>query len=188
MQGIEHFQQLPEESNLLPSRLLGIGLAKTLPAGFTIRVDVQDICLGLRYQIPGHCEVTLQPRGAFSHLVDLALPFILDMARRLGSSEWVEHVVVFSTERKEQGVVVIKTRTDAEECSGSLLDCLLLAKALRLNLRGPPPTLLSTFQALEVAGPSRDQLADDDVFLETDELVLGACDSSLGQDPCGLLE
>ena len=46
---------------------------------------------------------------------------------------------------------------------------------------GHPPVLLQT-------GPSRDQLANDDVLFEADEFVAPALDGRLGEDPCGLLE
>src|SRR5690606_9094709 len=38
------------------------------------------------------------------------------------------------------------------------------------------------------AGPGRDQLADDDVLLEPDQVVLGAVDRGLGEYPGRLLE
>src|SRR6478735_8195629 len=51
-----------------------------------------------------------------------------------------------------------------------------------------PLALLARRHVRRRTRPSRDELADDDVLLETDEVVLGAVDGGLGQHPGRLLE
>src|SRR3954452_8483896 len=57
------------------------------------------------------------------------------------------------------------------------------------RLEGSPPlALLERGDVLRRAGPGRDQLADDDVLLETDQVVAGAVDGGLREHPGRLLE
>src|SRR4051794_24601727 len=71
---------------------------------------------------------------------------------------------------------------------------LLLAEALRQLAAGEclgcgaPGSSPSGSEVLRRARPGRDELADDDVLLEADEVVLGAVDGGLGQHPRRLLE
>src|SRR5438067_5025346 len=53
---------------------------------------------------------------------------------------------------------------------------------------GPALTLLARGEVRRGAGAGRDQLADDDVFLEPDQVILGAVDRRLREHPGRLLE
>ena len=53
---------------------------------------------------------------------------------------------------------------------------------------GPALALLARGDVGRRPGPGRDELADDDVLLEPDQVVLGAVDGGLGQHPGRLLE
>ena len=57
------------------------------------------------------------------------------------------------------------------------------------GLEGRPAlALLAGRDVRRRAGPGRDELADDDVLLEPDQVVLGAVDGGLGEHPGRLLE
>src|SRR6478735_6855377 len=51
-----------------------------------------------------------------------------------------------------------------------------------------PLALLARCHVRRRTRPGRDELADDDVLLEADQVVLGAVDGALGEHPGGLLE